>query len=138
MQGVAYSPVQFFGSTSESGAKLFAKLLQSENINANTKIVIDTRENCRDRYPVPVPERKRQLEAALAPLCSNGAALIVTVHLDHSSNLEHGRILEIYRASGDCYRVVFDKGIAFIKENPTDLYQIQEFTYIVIHRFQGK
>lgn len=122
----------------ESGAKLFAKLLQSENINVNTKIVIDTRENRRERYPIAASERKRQLEAALAPLCSNGAALKVTVHLEHSSNLEHGRILEIHRASGDSYRVVFDKGIAFIKETPANSYQIQESTYVVIHRFQSK
>lgn len=122
----------------ESGAKLFAKLFQSENINANTKVVIDTRENSRDRYPVSTSDRKHQLEAAIAPLCSNGAALKVTVHLDHTSNLEHGRSLEIHRALGDCYRIVFDKGIAFIKETSPGSYQVQESTYVVIHRFQPR
>ena len=120
----------------ENGARLFADLLQSKNVNANTQIVIDTKENSHSRYPVSASERKRQLESALAPLCSSGADLKVTVHLDRNSRLEHGRTLEIWRKTGDCYRIAFDKGIDFIKETETHtrLYKIYELTYIVIHR----
>jgi ATP-dependent helicase YprA (DUF1998 family) len=121
----------------ESGAKLFAALLQSENIMSDCQILIETQENSRDKYPLPAPERQRQLEAALAPLCSSGANLTVTVHLDRSLRIEHKRILEIWRADGDCYRVIFDKGIDFLKKGIDQSYHVKEPTYVVINRTSG-
>jgi Domain of unknown function (DUF1998)/Helicase conserved C-terminal domain len=127
---ITYSDRFLYGK----GAKLFTKLLKSENISDSTQILIDTRENSRDRYPLAIPERKRQLEAALTPLCIKGANLKITVHPDRSSTLEHGRILEIWRADGILYRVVFDKGIDFLETQLDGSYRIKEATYIVINR----
>ncbi len=127
---ITYSDRFFY----EKGAKLFAKLLESENISDSTRIVIYTRENSRDRYPQPAAERTRQLETALAPLCVNGAKLNITVHPDRSLTIEHGRILQIWRADGILYRVVFDKGIDFLEIQLDGSYHIKEATYIVISR----
>jgi hypothetical protein len=121
----------------KSGAKLFAALFQSENITSDCQILIETQENSRDKYPLPAPERQRQLEAALAPLCSVGANLTVTVHLDYSLRIEHKRILEIWRADGDYYQVIFDKGIDFLQKRIDQLYYVKEATYVVIHRTAG-
>jgi ATP-dependent helicase YprA (DUF1998 family) len=118
----------------ERGAKLFAKLLKSKNIGADTQIIIETRENSRDKYPVPFPTRKRQIEMALAPLCVNGAKLEVTVHRDRTSTLHHGRVLEILLSDGVRYRVLLDKGIDFLEEQPDLTYRVKEPTYIVIRR----
>jgi ATP-dependent helicase YprA (DUF1998 family) len=117
----------------KSGAEILAALLNSENIIVNTQILINTKENSRDRS-VSTSERKRQLETALASLSIGKANLKITVYPDQTSRLEHGRILEIWRTDGDHYRIFFDKGVDFIEADNRNSYRIKEVTYIVISR----
>jgi hypothetical protein len=117
----------------KSGAETLAALLNSENITVNTQILINTKENSRDRS-VSTSERKRQLETALASLSIGKANLKITVYPDRTSRLEHGRILEIWRTDGDRYRIFFDKGVDFIEAANRNSYRIKEVTYIVIGR----
>jgi Domain of unknown function (DUF1998)/Helicase conserved C-terminal domain len=118
----------------ESGAKLFAALIHSENITPASQILVETQENPRDKDPAP--ERQRQLEVALKPLSSGGAKLTVTVHGAWSHRIEHKRILKIWRADGDYYQVIFDKGIDFLQKRD-QAYYVKEATYVVINRTAG-
>jgi hypothetical protein len=126
---ISYSDRYFY----QTGAEILAKLLQSKNITANTQILINTKENGHDRS-VSTSERKRQLEKALASLNTGKSNLKITVYPDRTSRLEHGRILEIWRADGSHYRIFFDRGVDFIEENNKDCYKIKESTHIVISR----
>jgi ATP-dependent helicase YprA (DUF1998 family) len=121
----------------KSGAETLAALLNSENITVNTQILINTKENSRDRS-VSTSDRKRQLETALASLSIGKANLKITVYSDRTSMLEHGRILEIWRTDGDRYRIFFDKGVDFIEVANRSSYRIKEMTYIVISRVNSK
>jgi hypothetical protein len=51
-----------------------------------------------------------------------------------SDRFIHARSLEIQKQDGQCFKILFDKGMNFLKKSLDQRYEIKEPTYVVITR----
>jgi hypothetical protein len=111
---------------------------QKENlqlISKPKKINKDNRQKSQEEQELEKQElistQKEDLELALKLLNINKDKLTVQV-FESNRYIPHGRYLEIHWQDGQKYKVIFDKGMDFLKSEKPGEYSLKEPTYVVI------
>jgi hypothetical protein len=113
------------------GARILADLLQGEWLDSSATVKIDVLEKERQFES----RRKAELEAALTSVKAAVSLFQVKVSsLRSYPNFPHGRVLEIQKKDGQKYKIIFDKGIDFLKVESGGVYSVTEPTYVVVIR----
>jgi hypothetical protein len=114
----------------EKGAKILARLLQSDGLNKNSSVTIEVLE---DSQGETQKQRKQQLELALSKLKERGVSLSINVRpWQHRIHFPHARELEVHQKNGQKFQVLFDKGIDFLELRARDFYCVTERSYVVV------
>lgn len=111
-------------------AKILSDLLQTYEFDNKSSVFIKVLE----KYYGESSERKAELETAFLKLKKIGISVKVNIQLkNQNSHFPHARELEIQRQDGQKYKILFDKGMDFIRKTG-DMYSITEPTYVVISK----
>jgi hypothetical protein len=112
-----------------AGAEILADLLQGDGLDSESQVLILTVED-RD-----ASDLSKKLTTVFTRLQPTKNKLKVHVKRWHERfDLPHGRDLEIYRQDGQEYKVIFDKGMAFLEARAGGTYRVTEPTYVVVTR----
>ena len=115
-----------------AGAEILADLLQGDGLDSESQVLILTVE---DRDARDASELSKKLTTVFTRLQPTKNKLKVHVKRWHERfDLPHGRDLEIYRQDGQEYKVIFDKGMAFLEARAGGTYCVTEPTYVVVTR----
>ncbi len=115
-----------------AGAEILADLLQGDGLDSESQVLILTVE---DRDARDASELSKKLTTVFTRLQPTKNNLKVHVKRWHERfDLPHGRDLEIYRQDGQEYKVIFDKGMAFLEARAGGTYRVTEPTYVVVTR----
>jgi ATP-dependent helicase YprA (DUF1998 family) len=115
-----------------AGAEILADLLQGDGLDSESQVLILTVE---DRDARDASELSKKLTTVFTRLQPTKNKLKVHVKRWHERfDLPHGRDLEIYRQDGQEYKVIFDKGMAFLEARAGGTYRVTEPTYVVVTR----
>lgn len=116
----------------EPGAKILADLLQGSGFDSQTQLIISIVEDKTARNASELKKKLTTVFVRLQPTKDN-----LQVHVkpwDKRFDLPHGRDLEIYRQDGQHYKVIFDKGMAFLEARAGGIYRVTEPTYVVVSK----
>jgi|GEM_PF-2885664 len=113
------------------GAEILAYLLQGEWLDAHSEIVVQI---LQDGPSGKSGQRKARVEHILHQVL-RGRKVKLTVKMmpwEQRDRVPHRRELVIHRRDGKVHRVLFDKGMDFLKAEADGQYRIAESTYVVV------
>ncbi len=111
-----------------SGARYFVNLLQGEWLDTSTQIIVHILEDLNK------PDRLERLTERLVPISGQVRQEAYISGVSSRDRFVHARSLEIEKEDGQHYRILFDKGMDFMKRHIDQTYEINESTYVVITR----
>jgi len=112
------------------GAGILASLLQGDWLESSSHLVLQIQQT-RDEYSNHDTQRRAAIERVISHL--NGQLTVEMRHYSKRSHppFPHRRELTIKLQNNQTYRVLFDKGIDFLKKNADGTLCITEATYVV-------
>lgn len=137
---VVYSD-RYLNCNSHPGSDILISLLSGSWLNKNSHISVLTQqtrdEDCEDRNrrSNTTAKRRQSIEKSLSKLnCKKDVKMILRREARRQSSISHGRELKVILQDKSEYRILFDKGLDFIKQESKSLYCVKEATYVAIVR----
>jgi len=104
-------------------AEILVDLLQGDWLKANTQISVRILELSEQSS-----NRRAEIQAALQSINGN-----VTQQSRRDPNhIDHGRSLEIHKVDGSNCKLLFDRGLDFLRKSQDQKYEIRESSYVVL------
>jgi ATP-dependent helicase YprA (DUF1998 family) len=115
-----------------TGAKNLVSLLQGDWLDEATQVTVNTLEDPKK------PNRLSEIEERLQPIAGQVVQEAYISGASSGDRFVHARSLEVQRKDGQNFKILFDKGMDFLKKSIDQKlilsYEIKESTYIVITR----
>lgn len=130
---------RYLNCNEHPGAEILAALLLGDWIDKNTRITIFTQQT-RDEADEAQDPRNRNAQQRCEMIEKSFSILAAQTSVEIRQRrsrqpqrpLPHGRELNVVLEDGSEYRILFDKGMAFIEKQAKNLYCIKESTYVAI------
>ena len=120
---IVYSD-RYLNQQNQPRAEILADLLQGMWLNDDSQLTIQIQQS-KEEYDRRDTQRRINIERFIS-------ALPGKVKVEMKPYLPHRRELTIESQSNSTYRILFDKGLDFLKKDSDGKYRIEETTYIVI------
>ncbi|MDV2996630.1 MAG: ATP-dependent RNA helicase DbpA [Chroococcidiopsis sp. SAG 2025] len=112
-------------------AETLASLLNGNWLDNDSRIVIQIQQS-KEEYDRRDTERRTDIERSLSSLPGQLKVEMRPYPKHHQPPFPHRRKLTICLRSNSTYRILFDKGLDFLKKDSNAMYCIEEATYVVV------
>lgn len=127
---IVYSD-RYLNQQNKPGAEILADLLQGMWLNNDSQVTIQIQQS-KEEYDRRDTQRRVDIERFLSNLPGKVRVEMRPYHKRYQPPFPHRRELTIEFQSNLTYRILFDKGLDFLKKDSDEKYRIEETTYIVI------
>jgi len=122
---------RYLNQQNHPGAEILASLLQGSWLSDDSHLTIQIQQS-KEEYDHRDTQRRKNIERALSNLPGQIKVEIRPYPKRHQPPFPHRRELTIWLENNATYRILFDKGLDFLRKDSNAMYCIEETTYVVV------
>jgi ATP-dependent helicase YprA (DUF1998 family) len=122
---------RYLNQQKHTGSEILASLLQGDWLSDDSHLTIQIQQS-KEEYGSGNTQRRKDIERSLSNLPGQLTVEMRPYQKRYQPLFPHRRELTIWLRSNSTYRILFDKGLDFLKKDSNAMYCIKEETYIVV------